>query len=157
MYKDHVFLVPRVVLIYTFHCINLSLFYACDVTTAVTITTLPVPAVGQVVQCPRLPLVPLRPTLQGIHGPVTGYDRPREDPHSAWHGNERSETLHGDRDYTRRSWGTCKYNETATKLQICTLHKKVKDICQYLALNTKIKANSRNCTKHVENFKISLS
>ncbi len=34
---------------------------------------------------------------------------------------------------------------------------KVKDICQYLDLNIKIKANSRNCTKHLENFKISLT
>ncbi len=33
------------------------------------------------------------------------------------------------------------------------LHKKGKDICQYLDLNTKIKANSRNCTKHLEHFK----
>ncbi len=38
-----------------------------------------------------------------------------------------------------------------------TLHKKVKDICQYLDLNTKIKANSRNITKHLEHFKISLT
>ncbi len=38
-----------------------------------------------------------------------------------------------------------------------TLHKKVKDICQYLDLNTKIKANLRNSTKHLENFKISFS
>ncbi len=38
-----------------------------------------------------------------------------------------------------------------------TLHKKVKDICQYLDLNTKIKANSLHCTKHLENFKISLT
>ena len=34
-----------------------------------------------------------------------------------------------------------------------TLHKKDKDICQYLDENTKIKANSQNCTKHLENFK----
>ncbi len=40
---------------------------------------------------------------------------------------------------------------------IFTLHKKVKDICQYLDLNTKIKANSWNCTKHPENFKIALT
>ena len=32
---------------------------------------------------------------------------------------------------------------------------KVKEICQYLHLFTKIKANSRNSTKHVDNFKIS--
>ncbi len=32
---------------------------------------------------------------------------------------------------------------------------KVKDICQYLDLNTTIKANSRNCTEHLENLKIS--
>ncbi len=34
---------------------------------------------------------------------------------------------------------------------------KVKDISQYLDLNTKIKAISRNITKHLENFKISLT
>ncbi len=33
--------------------------------------------------------------------------------------------------------------------------KKVMDICQYLDLNAKIKANSLNCTKHLENFIIS--
>ncbi len=33
---------------------------------------------------------------------------------------------------------------------------KVKDICQYLDLNTKIKVNWRDSTKHLENFKISL-
>ncbi len=38
-----------------------------------------------------------------------------------------------------------------------TTQKKVKDICQYLDLNTKIKANSRNSTKYLENFKISLT
>ncbi len=35
--------------------------------------------------------------------------------------------------------------------------KKVKDISQYLDLNTKIKAISRNSTKNLENFKISLT
>ena len=34
---------------------------------------------------------------------------------------------------------------------------KVKDICQYLDLNTKIKAISRNSTKQLESFKISLT
>ncbi len=34
-----------------------------------------------------------------------------------------------------------------------TLHKKVKDVCQYLDLNTKIKANSRSCTKKNQIFK----
>ncbi len=38
-------------------------------------------------------------------------------------------------------------------MSITTLHKKVNDICQYLDLNTKIKANSWNCTNHLENFK----
>ncbi len=38
---------------------------------------------------------------------------------------------------------------------VYTLHKKVKDISQYLDLNTKIKAISRNGTKHLENLKIS--
>ncbi len=38
-----------------------------------------------------------------------------------------------------------------------TLHEKVKVICQYLNLKTKIKANSRNYTKHLENFKIFLT
>ncbi len=39
-----------------------------------------------------------------------------------------------------------------------TLHKKVKDICQYLDLNTIIKANSCNCTKkNKKNIKISLT
>ncbi len=36
-------------------------------------------------------------------------------------------------------------------------HKKVKDIYQHLDLNTKNEANSRNCIKHVENGKISLT
>ncbi len=35
--------------------------------------------------------------------------------------------------------------------------KKVKDICQYLYLNHKVKANSWNSTKYLENFKISLT
>ena len=38
-----------------------------------------------------------------------------------------------------------------------TQHKKVKDICQYLDLNTKIKIKSRDSTKHLENLKISLT
>ncbi len=42
-------------------------------------------------------------------------------------------------------------------VQESTLHKKVKDISQYLDLNTKIKAISRNGTKHLDNFKISLT
>ena len=42
-------------------------------------------------------------------------------------------------------------------MHIHTLHKKVKDICQYLDLNTKIKTNSQHCTKHLDNFKISLT
>ena len=42
-------------------------------------------------------------------------------------------------------------------VHVHTLHKKVKDICQYLDLNTKIKANSRNGIKYVVNFKISLT
>ena len=35
--------------------------------------------------------------------------------------------------------------------------KKVKDICQHLDLNTKIKVNSLISTKHLQNFKISLT
>ncbi len=42
-------------------------------------------------------------------------------------------------------------------MHIYTLHKKVKDICQYLYLKTKIKANSQNSIKHLGNFKISLT
>ena len=34
---------------------------------------------------------------------------------------------------------------------------KVKDICQYLDLNTKLQAKSRKCIKHLQNFKISLT
>ncbi len=33
----------------------------------------------------------------------------------------------------------------------------MKDICQYLDSNTKFKVNSRNCTKHIENVKLSLT
>ncbi len=38
-----------------------------------------------------------------------------------------------------------------------TLHKKVEGICQYLYLNTNIKANSWNSTKYLENIQISLN
>ncbi len=41
-------------------------------------------------------------------------------------------------------------------INVYTTLKKLR-ICQYLDLNTKIKANSRNRTKHLENFKISLT
>ncbi len=48
-------------------------------------------------------------------------------------------------------------SENIALCMIHTLHKKVKDICQYLNLKTKIKANSSNITKHLENLKISLT
>ncbi len=38
-----------------------------------------------------------------------------------------------------------------------TLYQKVKDICQYQDLNSKIKANLRSCTKHLGNSNISLT
>ncbi len=46
----------------------------------------------------------------------------------------------------------------ARALQCAIVHhtKKVKDICLHLDSSTKIKANSRNSTKLLENFKIAL-
>ncbi len=46
--------------------------------------------------------------------------------------------------------------QEVVRLCLYTLHKKVKDISQYLDLKL-IKAISRTSTKHVENFKISLT
>ncbi len=49
--------------------------------------------------------------------------------------------------------------ENTGSFHISHIHytKKVKDICQYVDINTKIKTISWNSTKHLENFKISLT